>query len=380
MKGLKRLGAMTLAAALSITMIAPITANAEVIQSWEVIGGEKYSTFTDEDTNQSISQKDFTIDESADGYSIVQKKNDYYTMAIDTYNEVIALKPTKDVARYENFKTNKKALKCKVLTSYEYSDPAKANEPITPDYEDKDPNGYVYYRNYQGEITKVAKADKDNLLPKGDGYAYYEIRLYTKKAGTYKLSYDMKLKNGTTVKRTIKVIAKEDGAPIKEVTFDGKTLIHSEDAKTAADFVYKKGYGYYTTSAKSGKLRVTMNKDFKLKKIEIGTPSIETVNENGLVKTKYKDGKSDLDYANPLSDQGPQTCTWKKVKNGKKIKLANVDTRAADDELFKNGYDSNTTKVKAKNTTTTTYIRITYFDKKNKTTGRIYCYILRAKK
>ena len=109
-----------------------------------------------------------------------------------------------------------------------------------------------------------------------------------------------------------------------------------------------------------------MNKDFQLKKIEVGTP---------IYKTSEPDSDGDtntsFDYTKRLTSldtdaYGDGVYSWKKISNGKKLKLNKTDYESQVGYHFKN---RNVTK---KSKTTTTYIRITYYDKKNKTTHRTY--------
>jgi hypothetical protein len=266
----------------------------------------------------------------------------------------------------------------------EFTDPKKyeATDDGEYDYRSKDGNTY-YYRNIEDKIVSTTDRTK---CPKGESYGRYIIRFYTKKAGTYKLKFNAVLKDGTTVKKSIKVIAKADGYPFKSITFAGKTLAQSTDADAApTNNLWSKGFGTYTTTAKSGVIRVNMNPDFKLKKIEVGTPELKTVPGEGYYQVKYKDDytssldtveESNLEQRAWTSDEdNTVVCSWKKVKNGKKIKLAKVDTSVI-------GYHGTGAEYnyKGKGATTTTFVRITYYDKKNKTTHRTVVTIHKVQK
>ncbi len=359
-----KLGATALAMALSITLVAPITANAEVTWTED---GDGNKTWTNENTKKSLSDKDYVIDE--DG----TKLNDYVahlmldsklkakTIDTNSYNETVDLLTTVDVARFESFKSNNKALKVKVLSKTEYKDPAKAEDKLGV-YAYKTPDDRTfYYRNVKDEIISTTDG---KTLPRGLDYGSYTLRLYTKKAGTYKVKYKAILKDGTTVKKSFKVIAKEDKAAVKCITFGGKYVYKSDDAKLNGDDLKEKGFGTYYTMAKSGRIRVTMNPDFKLKKIEVGTRRTK-VDKDG-VKSYDLAAKSELD----------ETYNWKKIKNGKKIKLCKEDTA-----MYNKKAGENQT-LSLKNTSADdTVIRITYYDKKNKTTERdILVYINRVLK
>lgn len=373
MSKFSKLGAAALALALSLTMVAPITANAQIIEEYErdAKGKVTNTTYRDEDTKKSLSTKDgyYGIDPAA----ALSKDPKYFYICTNSYDEYMDFATTEDVARFENFK-GKKGLKVKVIKKREYTDP-NPTDVIDADYYDKDGNGY--YKNVKGEIVKI----DPKTAPKGESYGKYTVRFFAKKAGTYKVKYTAVLKDGTTVEKSIKVIARDDGTAIKSVTYAGKVIAESEDLDKPSDNrLWTKGYGYNVTNSKKGTIRVTMNKDFKLKKIEIGTPNIEKKTDDGRESSNYAKPNSSLDTPGNTAfnirydeetdayiESSGVTCKWKKVKNGKKIKLAKVDDSAVAKTI-----NTKTTKFESKDTSTTTYVRITYYDKKNKKTKRTY--------
>lgn len=146
-----------------------------------------------------------------------------------------------------------------------------------------------------GSYIKIVKTSSKNLLAKytshdevisnDSGNSEYDNRdsigLYAKKAGNYKVYFDIYTKAGKKVgkTRTVTVYVKTD-SPIKSATFRGKR-----------DF-----YGIQTVS--SGAFKVQMNSGYKLKKIEYGV--------------------------NKLKKDGNRTYTeqeWKTIKNGGTVKL-----------------------------------------------------------
>ncbi|MCR5342558.1 MAG: hypothetical protein K6E70_04200 [Butyrivibrio sp.] len=379
-----KIGAAAIALALSITLITPISAKAEVIVEYErdANGDITNKTYKDEDTKESISEKDYTIyDPSAVKYVIPKA----VTISVGTYNSYIEIKTTKDVAKFKNFKGSKKALKAKVIASKEYTDPATEKVATDPDYIAKN-GGTCYFRNIDGTITDIPNAEWETKGPKGDDSGCYRVRLYATKAGTYKLKFDAVKKDGTTVKKTIKVIAKEDGGPIKSITFGGKLIAQSAaESSGNKDWMWAKYYGWSTTTAKSGVIKVSMNDGFKLKKIEVGKPVVVTdKTAEGEVKINYKkDYASTLDLAYDSEEENWIPVTWKKAKNGKKIKLSKVDTSIIDDPIGDeelNVYNEKTYTVKSKDIETKTYVRITYYNKKSKTTSRLYLTLCKVKK
>ena len=375
MKGMRQFGALTLAAALTITLVAPISANAQVNWTRVQTGTDKSGkalytyTITNEDTGASVvlENQRSTSGDIQDVMEALENDTKSYDICTNSYDEYLSFNTTTDVAKFTNFKSNKKALKVKVIYTSESTDQNEKKYACSPDYKDKDGNGY--YKNVNGEIVKVEKSKLSEDMPKGYDNASYNLRFFTKKAGTYTVSYDAVLKNGTVVKKSLKVVAKSFGMPIKDVTFNGKSIYQPKDIDSIpSNTLWTKGAGQNVTTAKSGKIKVTMgSNDYKLKKIEVGTPVIETKNVDGYISTNYV-------YNN---DNNLDGCyTWKTVKNGKKIKLSTVDETAANDS----GYNSKSTTYSARGTKTTTPVRITYYDKKNKTTTRKTVYIYKIQK
>ncbi len=359
MRKFSKLCAAALAMALSITMVAPISANAQVYWEKDANGVKTYKS---DESDKTIKSNEVE-GESSDIMLALASKRKTVTISTNSYNEVVPFVTTKDVAKFENFKSNKKDLKVKVISKIETDDTSKGTEFVY-DYKTK-ADGKYHYKNVKGDIVDVAKLDE---CPKGNAEGIYGVRLYAKKAGTYKIKYEAKLKNGGTEKLTLKVIAKDNGEAIKDVTFAGKSLTTSyiddpESHELKNNRLWTKGFGKDTTLAKSGKIHVTMNENFKLKKIEYGVIETETV--DGTIVPKDADNSLDPDNTK---------IAWKKVKNGKKIKLSKVD-------FEKENYNKNGLRINFNgNTTTVTYIRITYKDTKAKTTRRAIYSIKRIKK
>ena len=111
MRKFSKIAAGALALALSVTLVAPISANAQIITSWErdENGDIKSTTYTNEDTKESISTKDgFSGHYYDDDLSVaVSKEETTKIIAIKSMAETISLSTTKDVAKFSNFKSNK---------------------------------------------------------------------------------------------------------------------------------------------------------------------------------------------------------------------------------------------------------------------------------
>ncbi|WP_026493741.1 hypothetical protein [Butyrivibrio sp. XPD2002] len=395
MSKFSKFGATALAMALSLTLVAPITANAQVL--WKKEGTDR--VYTNEDTKKSLSKEKNNVD-LMQAEDLLRTEEKVHYISVNAKNQTVQLATTQDVAKFENFK-GKKGLKVKVIFKSEYADPKSAaeKEVINEDYTE---NGAGYYKNHKGDFVKI-----DENAPKGMDYGLYTIRLFAKKAGNYKLTYDAKLKDGSTVKKSLKVVAREDSAAIKSVTYAGKVISETTDVDAPSNNkLWKKSYGENTTTVKKGTIKVVVNKDFKLKKVEVGTPRLKSAtNDEGKTRYGYEEATSELDEADvrdvdayaedeadrpgrPPEGEGPNmdflnlsykgvqdmpTYSWKKVKNGKKIKLSKVDEAKAG--MVTLAGDS----FYAKDVQTKTVIRVTVYDKKNKITKRFYYNIFLAR-
>ncbi len=393
MSKFSKFGATALAMALSLTLVAPITANAQVL--WKSEGNDR--VYTNEDTKKSLSREKNGV-ELMEAENLLRTDEKVHYISVNAKNQTVQLATTKDVAKFENFK-GKKGLKVKVIYREENTDSDGEKLTIKPDYVDID-TGAEYYKNHKGEFVKI-----DANAPKGEDKGTYKVRLFAKKAGNYKLTYDAKLKDGTTVKKSLKVVAREDSQAIKSVTYAGKIISETTDVDAPSNNkLWKKSYGENTTTAKKGTIKVVVNKDFKLKKIEVGTPRVKASTEGDITVEEYEKATSELDEADirdedayaedeadrpgiPPEGEGAEppketksgvqfmpTYSWKKVKNGKRIKLSKVD------ESKIGIVTGPRISLYSKDVKTKTVIRVTVYDKKNKTTKRFYYNIFLARK
>lgn len=150
--------------------------------------------------------------------------------------------------------------------------------------------------NYLGDnYTSVWLNDDDRLQFK----SRFEITCFARKTGTYTLTFTVKnAKKKTVCTKKIKVYAEQYGSPIKSFKYAGKEYYS----------------GSCLTTKGKGKLQVTMNKGFKLQKIEVGT---------------YVDGEYEEWYPEPV---------FKTVKNKTNISLATSTKYVSD--VYKYGNDS----------------------------------------
>lgn len=223
-------------------------------------------------------------------------------------------------------------------------------------------SGAIYVKlDEPGDYIANVKSKNSSLIAKQvSAYSYYYktpdttsnnnnfyaiIGLYAKKNLTSSVTFDIygennKKKETKTVKVTVKSTSYK--SPVKNITFSGKPL------------EYNKLY-----SAKPGKVKVKMNKNFKLLKLEVGT----------YTKPKKKVEGSSTQYQSEM--------VYKKIKNNSKI----IPGKYGYNYSYYTKYsDGNRYLNSSSNILASTSIRITYLDKKTKTTGTVYYTIHRLAK
>lgn len=151
--------------------------------------------------------------------------------------------------------------------------------------------GFGFEFDSEGSKITNLKSNSKNLVVKLTQYSSdeCEIEYYAKKAGSYKITFTIKPKKGKSINKTVKVTA-DKIYPIKKVTFGGKNV---------PMYTFWNNWTLYTT-AKSGKLSISMNKGYKIEQITVGTYK------------KHKSGSSSY-----------TSIVYKKVKNNSKISLGN---------------------------------------------------------
>lgn len=222
--------------------------------------------------------------------------------------------------------------------------PTKVRAGLDSLYDDSD----IYLVN-EGDYVASVKSSSSNLIAKitnktiytgdystsvslgADKYAEcksrWRISYHANKKGTYTLTVTIKnAKKKTTCTKKIKVYAEEYASPVKTIKYAGKEF----------------GYGSNVFTKKSGTLKVTMNKGFKLQKIEVGTYT-----ENGTYTDSY-----------PVPN-------YKTVKNNKKISLATNTKYTSGIYTYEgSGYYSYTSGRSQDYLYPVTFVKITYKDTK----------------
>ncbi len=313
-------------------------------------------TYTDSDTNESVTT--MIRDGYADTY--IGKEEAVCEIETKSYYNVLTLYTTLDVAKFANFRTNNGKLKTKLM--YKHESNYGLDNADTSSCWIIGTDGKRYYKDIYGNRKQYNASTEQEILKtnKYKAHGSYKIRLYAKKAGKYEFSYDVLDHNGNVITtKTVKIVAKEDNDPIKEATFAGKRFYVSNAGKQKGlrNDLYE-GKGLYNTK-KSGKVRITMNKGYKIKKIEVGYQHVER--SNGSTEDKWSNKFADV--------------AWRTIKNGKKIRLNKEDAYPYFDSYERKantkapgGYDIYSDENHGQGSTT--YIRVTYYDKKTKTTGR----------
>ena len=208
-------------------------------------------------------------------------------------------------------------------------------------------NGCSIYLVNEGDYVASVKSNSSDLLTKITGRAVYtgdeytSVRLegnkeqrcrarstityHAKKKGTYTLTVTIKnAKKKTTCKKKIEVYAEEYATPVKSIKYAGKLC----------------DVGSNLFTKKSGKLQVTMNKGFKLQKIEVGK------------------------YAEKAYEEYSPEPTYVKVKNKKNISLADSTKYKANTYSSPGEYHSYEAGTNYDYLYPVTYVRVTYKDMK----------------
>lgn len=230
-------------------------------------------------------------------------------------------------------------------TEYSYSSDVTSSGAIHVKLDD--PEDYIGNIKSKNPSLKAKLTYMYCMDGNSDNYA--TIGLYAKKKLNTVVTFDIFDANGKKKEsKSVKVIAKTATSttkvPIKSATFAGKPIT----------------YGKVSTKS-SGKFKVTMNKGFKLVKLEVGT---------------YSSPKKEVTGNN--SSRISNTMSYKTIKNNAKIQLGKKCytyqylSNTADNDYY---YSSYHTYILAP-----TQIKVTYKNTKTKVTGVAYYTIYRIAK
>lgn len=207
-------------------------------------------------------------------------------------------------------------------------------------------NSFSVYMPNEGDYISSVKAD-DGLITKVTGRdSYYgdrstshrvdgrqepdsykavaDITCFAEKKGTYSVTFTVKNKKKKTIcTKKVKIYAEEYAYPVKSFKYAGK-----EYPSTSSNL---------STSA-SGQLAITMNKGFKLQKVELGTYA-----------------KSYTEYPEPV---------YKEIKNKSTINLATEAAYHYTSYSYTSTYYSSVSARDYDHLYPPTFIRLTYKDAK----------------
>lgn len=240
-----------------------------------------------------------------------------------------------------------KSTKISTMSEYSYSSGISTSGAIYVQLDE--PGDYItnIKSKNSGLTAKLTYAHSYYAIDSSpDDKDYYAvIGLLAKKKVSTSVSFDIygednKKKETKTVKVT--AVNTSSQLPVKSITFGGKPLTYSK---------------LYTS--KKGKVKVTMNKNYKLVKLEAGTYT---------APKKFDSNYIDL-YENELA--------YKTIKNNSKVTLG---TRGYYYSYFNQSYGGKRNYTLSTRIVAPTYLRITYENKKTKATGTVTYSIKRLAK
>ena len=209
-------------------------------------------------------------------------------------------------------KSNSGDLLVKVSYSRLYTGNSYASAYSATSYHDYAKEQWVYNENLKNKEFK----------------SVYGIEYFAKKAGNYTITVTVKKGKKKLATKKIKIYASEYTGPVDSVKYGGN--------------IYGYGYGSsFSTTKKSGGLKIKMNKGYKLNKIEVGT---------------YRDVNIDSS-----SYEDYPEIKWKKLGNGKKLKL-NTKTKYKEVSQHKYSQSTSTSTYQYNYLNPVTPVRITYSD------------------
>ena len=401
MKVFRKLGSMALAAAMTITLVAPVNANAfysdennsatytrnddgEITRS-----NTTSSTTTNKVTGATYTYNNETDEETGDEYAAshysngIRKKLDVGTNGYASLD--VDLNPGDDIT---SIKITKGSKYITMKKSDEYS------EKVHPDW-DSDAKQY-YFRNLDGTkeyISLASNHTQDEYEAAGRIQKSYSFRIFGKKKGTAEIKVVVKDAAGKSKTSKVKVTVSDDARAITGISYAGKKLLLNHN-KGAAVNTYEaqstnKAGNYYFTK-KSGKFKVTMGKNYKFVNAYVITPNAyttKTTNDDdsweGYVDketTTYAvrqysyglDLNNDGDYEDTIdgiSERRYRNCSYKKVKNNKNIKLNTVPDKTditTTNTYGSTGQYSRNSVEKSSSNMADTYVIIVYQDKVTK--------------
>ncbi|WP_026664490.1 hypothetical protein [Butyrivibrio sp. FC2001] len=407
MKGLKRFGAMAMAAALTVTLVVPVNVNAAVYSGSEVYDIDRTGTSTIDENDKvshKITSETYKNRITGASWATTTEDEDAEWKAQNYFKEIKKATIGTDEYVTWHFEGNpgEKVESVKIKSGKDVITIKKCGSSEKDAYPTYDENTkQAFFRNYDGSRDVVGTYDswadfyKAYKSLKRTRYAM-EYRIFGKKPGTAKLQYKLGGK-----KHKITITVSDDARAIQSVTYAGKRLDETRDKDRKGNngnilesqTNNKEGINYVTK--KSGKISVKLGKDYKFVKAFYvkGTPygtkniNIDNSDEYRIDKTTGSrirrnpttgidlngDGDTlDQIYGIEEKDFNANTVTF--VKNNKKIKLDKIPDQEKTDITNTSGPVGGTQytqvrKEESKDNMATTTLYVVYKSKVTKTYG-----------
>ena len=243
----------------------------------------------------------------------------------------------------------------------------------------KEKDGTYFYRD---RLTgqKINTGTQSSMYT---DYADYYVRIYGKKLGKAVLEYQVYDSNGSKVARKkIQINVRKNGEAVISATFGGRSLLidYSQNANNKKYIYYNgtKSGGQYTTK-KSGKFKVKLSNDYRLKAIYVQRryglekkphteKSYDGYDTSNIYRALDLNGDGDYnDVIDGISEGKLVAVYYEKIRNGQKIVLNN--SQAVLEDEYRDTHDnSNHSLTETRNIAGTTII-VLYQDKR---TGNYY--------
>lgn len=201
-------------------------------------------------------------------------------------------------------------------------------------------------KDESGEYYYLDRVTGERIYTGGKPYIYvdyadYSIRVFGKKSGKAVIQFQTNDSNGNKVE-TKKITANvtNNADVMQEATFAGKSLLYDySKSGNNKKYLYYNGSsdGAQTTNKKSGKLKIKLNKNYKIKAIYLRKKNEYETNQydsNSIYYGYYTQNKQlavDLngdgdcnDIIDGIEETSGSEYSYERVRNGQKIKLSSV--------------------------------------------------------
>ncbi len=387
-----------------------VVPGSECIEGYDCDYDYIYETVVDEDGDEYNTLTGVTITVYKTEYTNIRTKKTYSTMyeasGLSEYSIPSKITAHKGEYTYinlefengaytiSNLKSSKKKVAAVKVSSSDIQKTTSTSTQYTTTTEDT--SGTTHYWYMDSTTGKWVETTESATV--NDSYGSVTLRIEGKKAGTTKVTFNVLDNNGNVVKNAKITVKVTESQPIKSLTFAGKDLLGTStvgDAETKRLGSGKNGnlgYSANTTSKKSGKLKVKMNKNYKLVALYYGVLTDATDTSTSTYSTstyKYSSNNTysyvdDVDLENVKADlngdgdtldtvngidEDNVTVKYSKIKNNKKIKLSKVGEYNVKSYNYTYGTSSTSSSTSQLVTSAPTYVKVVYYDKVSKQYG-----------